>query len=98
MSPVAPLALGIFNAFLPCQLIYAFAAGAASTASVGLGTLTMLAFGLGTVPAMLGIGTVGALITTRVRARLSILSALVVLAMAAVTILRALDAVPHHLP
>lgn len=56
-SLAAPLALGVFNAFLPCQLIYAFAARAAGTASIAEGMLTMLCFGLGTVPAMLVVGT-----------------------------------------
>ena len=55
-SPAAPLALGVLNAFLPCHLIYAFAASAAATASVGRGMLVMLAFGLGTFPAMLSLG------------------------------------------
>jgi sulfite exporter TauE/SafE len=78
-SMAAPLALGVFNAFLPCQLIYAFAAYAASTASVGEGMLTMLAFGLGTVPAMLALGVARVLARPAVRARLSLVSGLVVI-------------------
>jgi sulfite exporter TauE/SafE len=94
-SPAAPLALGVFNAFLPCQLIYAFAAQAASTASVGRGTLTMLAFGLGTLPAMLAVGTTRALMGVRVRARLSLLSGLLVIAFGTLTMLRGFDVLPH---
>lgn len=94
-SPAAPLALGVFNAFLPCQLIYAFAARAASTASIGEGTLTMLAFGLGTLPAMLAVGTTRALLGARMRARLSLLSGFLVVAFGALTLLRGLDAFPH---
>ena len=55
-SRAAPIALGVFNGFLPCPLVYAFAAQAASTAAPLPGFLVMLAFGLGTFPAMLTMG------------------------------------------
>ena len=58
-SRAAPVALGVFNGFLPCPLVYAFAAQAASTAAPLPGFLVMLAFGLGTFPAMLMMGGVG---------------------------------------
>ena len=95
-SPMAPLALGVFNAFLPCQLIYAFAARAASTASIGEGMLTMLAFGAGTVPAMLAVGTARALVPAAVRARLSLASGVVVLALGALTLLRGVGLAHGH--
>jgi sulfite exporter TauE/SafE len=92
-SPAAPLALGVFNAFLPCHLIYAFAARAASTASMAEGMLTMLAFGLGTVPAMLAVGSVRGAFGPRLRGRLALLSGVVVLVFATLTLLRGLDLV-----
>jgi uncharacterized protein len=55
----APLAFGVFNGFLPCPLVYAFLAEAASTAGALAGFLTMASFGLGTFPAMLMMGGVG---------------------------------------
>jgi sulfite exporter TauE/SafE len=55
----APLAFGVFNGFLPCPLVYAFAAQAAAAAESLQGVLIMLAFGLGTFPAMLMMGGVG---------------------------------------
>jgi sulfite exporter TauE/SafE len=55
----AALAFGAFNGFLPCPLVYAFAAQAASTAGALPGFLTMASFGLGTFPAMLLMGGVG---------------------------------------
>ena len=58
----APVAFGVFNGFLPCPLVYAFAVQAASTASAVSGFLVMLAFGLGTFPAMLMMGGVGRLL------------------------------------
>ena len=58
-SRAAPIALGVFNGFLPCPLVYAFAAQAGSTAAPLPGFLVMLAFGLGTFPAMLMMGGIG---------------------------------------
>jgi sulfite exporter TauE/SafE len=55
----APLAFGVFNGFLPCPLVYAFLAEAASTAGALAGFLTMASFGLGTFPAMLMMGGAG---------------------------------------
>jgi len=94
-SWAAPLALGVFNAFLPCQLIYAFAARAAATASARDGMLTMLAFGLGTVPAMLALGVARVLARPAIRARLTHASAVLVIAFGLVTVLRGLDLLPH---
>ena len=93
-SPAAPLALGVFNAFLPCQLIYALAARAASSGSIGEGMATMLWFGLGTVPAMLAIGTARRWLPAALRGRLQVASALLVLVFAAITLLRAFESAP----
>ena len=68
-SRAAPIAFGVFNGFLPCPLVYAFAAQAASTAAPLSGFLVMLAFGLGTFPAMLMMGGVGRLLAPAWRQR-----------------------------
>jgi sulfite exporter TauE/SafE len=47
---LAPVAAGIVNAFLPCHLVWAFAAQAATVGGPARGGALMLAFGLGTVP------------------------------------------------
>ena len=94
-SRVAPLALGVMNAFLPCHLIYAFAAQAAATASVGAGALTMLAFGLGTVPAMLALGLTRVLARPAVRARLSTVAGVLVIVFGAVTLARGFGGASH---
>lgn len=94
-SLAAPLAVGVFNAFLPCQLIYGFAARAASTASALEGAATMLAFGLGTVPAMLVVGLAGDALTAKFRARVSRLAAVFVLAFALLTLGRGLGVDVH---
>src|SRR5207247_2608072 len=51
--------LGVLNGFLPCPLVYAFAAQAAASGGPASGFLTMAAFGLGTFPAMLMMGGIG---------------------------------------
>ena len=58
-NPVAPLALGVANGFLPCPLVFAFAATAAATGAVEPAVLTMTAFGLGTFPAMMFMSAIG---------------------------------------
>jgi len=65
----APLAFGVLNGFLPCPLVYAMVAQAASTVDVLSGFLTMAVFGLGTFPAMLAMGGLGRLLAPRWRQR-----------------------------
>jgi uncharacterized protein len=59
----------VFNGFLPCPLVYAFTAQAASTAAALPGVLTMAAFGLGTFPAMLMMGGLGRVLAPAWRQR-----------------------------
>lgn len=58
-GPGAPLAFGVLNGFLPCPLVYAFAAQAAASGTALGGLQIMLAFGLGTLPTMLAMGGLG---------------------------------------
>lgn len=48
--------LGVLNGFLPCGLVYFFAISAAATGSAFWGGVTMLIFGLSTIPSLLGFG------------------------------------------
>ncbi|MBS1132310.1 MAG: hypothetical protein H6R16_3312 [Proteobacteria bacterium] len=50
--------LGVLWGWLPCGLVYSALATALSTGSAGRGALTMLAFGLGTLPNLLLAGIV----------------------------------------
>lgn len=54
--PSAALSTGVFNGFVPCGIVYAMVAYAASTGTVAAAALTMLLFGLGTAPALLALG------------------------------------------
>lgn len=58
----ASVLLGGLNGLLPCGLVYIACAAAATTAGIGGGIATMLAFGLGTAPMMLSVGLAGRVI------------------------------------
>ncbi len=57
-GPTQALLLGICTGLLPCGWLYAFVFSAAGTGSWVRGALLMLAFWLGTLPALLGLGVV----------------------------------------
>lgn len=58
-GPVAGAAMGgVLNGFMPCALTLAMAVKATTATYPLQGTLLMVAFGLGTLPAMLFVGTV----------------------------------------
>jgi len=84
----APLAFGVLNGFLPCPLVYAMVAQAASTFDALSGCLTMAAFGLGTFPAMLAMGGVGRLLAPSWRQRGVRLAGSFILALGLVTLSR----------
>lgn len=50
-----PFLLGVVNGVLPCGLVYLAIAGAMSRGGMFSGALFMMCFGLGTIPAMLGL-------------------------------------------
>ena len=52
-------ALGMLNGFLPCGFVYMAMAGALALGDVGLSTGFMAIFGLGTLPAMMGVSLLG---------------------------------------
>jgi sulfite exporter TauE/SafE len=61
------MALGLATGFLPCGLSWAMIAKAATTGHVVVGFLTMVAFGLGTVPALFVTGFSASYFTLRTR-------------------------------
>ncbi len=65
---LSALPLGVVFGFLPCGFLYAMALTAAQTASPLQGGLTLLAFGFGTVPALLLFGGTAQLLSQRARA------------------------------
>jgi sulfite exporter TauE/SafE len=91
-----PLAFGVFNGFLPCPLVYAFAAQAASTAGALPGFLTMASFGLGTFPAMLLMGGVGYTLAPAWRQRGVWLAGTCILMLGLITLGRGLLPIAAH--
>jgi len=57
-GPRAPLILGMSAALLPCGLLYSMVARSAAAGEPLAGMTLMQAFGLGTTPALLGIGII----------------------------------------
>lgn len=55
-KPASALTVGVFNGFLPCGLVYGMLAYVATLGSVPRAALSMIAFGLGTVPALALLG------------------------------------------
>jgi uncharacterized protein len=84
------LAVGLLWGMLPCGLVFAMLVVASRTGTPWGGALTMLAFGLGTVPTLLGFGLAANLLSPRLRGRLQIVAALLILLFAVQTILRGL--------
>ena len=66
---------GVFTGLLPCGLVYAFVALAASTSDMFRGMATMAAFGLGTIPLMVLTGSGATLFSLVGRRRLLTLAA-----------------------
>ncbi|WP_373070077.1 sulfite exporter TauE/SafE family protein [Sulfurimonas sp.] len=72
--------LGMLNGLLPCGFVYFFAITAASTANPIYGALVMFIFGLSTIPAMFGLGTLSSLnLATNFRNMLVSLASIAVL-------------------
>jgi hypothetical protein len=68
-SVAASLMLGALQGWLPCTLVYAAASRAGLAGSAGMGALTMVVFGLGTVPAVFALTVVPQIVLRRVRAQ-----------------------------
>ena len=91
--------LGMLNGLLPCGLVYVALAGAVARATVFEGVGWMLAFGLGTLPMMLGISLSGKLFPASFRMKLRRAIPVGVCVLAALLILRGLSlGIPYVSP
>lgn len=86
------LGLGFVLGFIPCGLVYAAGAKAIATGSMLGGLLTMLVFGVSTLPAMVLTGVMSMRIPVSTRGKIYKLSATLVVVLGLVTILRGVDA------
>jgi sulfite exporter TauE/SafE len=66
-SPLHAVALGLLWGWMPCGLVYGALALAVSSGSPSAGAWTMLAFGLGTLPMLLTLGSAAALLVRGLR-------------------------------
>ena len=85
---VVPFSLGMLQGWLPCALVYAAASRAAVAGSASMGALTMLIFGLGTLPAVFALTLVPQALLRRVKAQR--LAGVLLTALGAILILRGL--------
>ncbi|MDB6027910.1 MAG: hypothetical protein JWM68_4133 [Verrucomicrobiales bacterium] len=91
--------LGVMNGFLPCGLVYVACAGATATSDLLSGIGYMAAFGLGTIPMMLGIGLFGKKLQFTLRFKLQKLVPTVVLVVGVLLIFRGLSlGIPYLSP
>ncbi|MCA9103688.1 MAG: sulfite exporter TauE/SafE family protein [Pirellulales bacterium] len=81
-------AAGVFTGFLPCGLVYAFLALAASSGSMAAGAITMALFGMGTVPAMTAAGTGATLLSLSMRKQVIQLAAVCIVVAGMVSVAR----------
>jgi sulfite exporter TauE/SafE len=82
------LPLGALLGFLPCGLIYAMLAKAASSGSAAWGALVMLSFGFGTVPALLLVAFFADLFSITLREKLVRVSGVLLVVLGAITLYR----------
>jgi sulfite exporter TauE/SafE len=83
---ISKVALGLASGLLPCCLSCSMLIKAATTENMAEGFMTMVAFGLGTVPALLGLGISASLFTLRTRLIGERLAALAVIFMGLILI------------
>ncbi|HWG69494.1 MAG TPA: sulfite exporter TauE/SafE family protein [Steroidobacteraceae bacterium] len=68
-TAAAPLLLGALQGWLPCALVYAAASRASLAGTPIMGAVTMLVFGLGTVPAVFALTLIPQAVLRRVQAQ-----------------------------
>ncbi|MBD2136566.1 sulfite exporter TauE/SafE family protein [Anabaena sp. FACHB-1237] len=83
-----PILLGMTWGLMPCGFLYVAQIKAAATGNIWDGTITMLAFGIGTLPSMLGVGVSTALMSKDKRSQLFSLGGWVTLIIGVITLLR----------
>jgi len=96
--PARALPLGALLGFLPCGLIYAMLGKAASSGSAASGALVMLAFGMGTVPALLLVAFFSDLFSLALREKLVRASGVLLAALGAITLYRGFLCLAHPNP
>lgn len=98
-NPASLLVIGILNGFLPCGFVYIGLAGAMAAGGIINGILFMALFGFGTFPAMFAVSVFGKFIGLNFRSKLSKLTPMFAIMLAAIFILRGLNiGIPYVSP
>jgi sulfite exporter TauE/SafE len=91
-----PAALGMTWGLMPCGFLYVAQIKAAETGNLWMGAATMLAFGLGTFPIMLGVGVSTSVLSKDRRSQLFRLGGWVTLTIGVLTLLRTGDTMADY--
>lgn len=83
-----PFILGLFWGLIPCGFLYIAQIKAAETGNIAIAVLTMLAFGLGTMPTMIGVGVSASRLSADRRSQLFSLGGWITLTIGVLTLLR----------
>jgi len=86
-----PFIVGFLNGFMPCGPLQSVQIYALGTGSTGAGALSMFLFSLGTVPLMLGFGSITTLLPRHFHSRILKVSALLVLLLGGGMVLRGMS-------
>ncbi len=89
---------GVVNGLLPCGLVYAYLALAASSGNMFLGWTTMALFGLGTLPVMVLVGCGGSLLALTFRRHLFHFAAYCVVVLGVISLMRGIGFLPSFGP
>ena len=90
--------LGALNGLLPCGMVSSALVASSSMGSAGAGALGMIAFGAGTLPALLFLGLGGRLLSMRARTLMMRIAGLLLVLVGLQLVLRgvaAFGAIPH---
>lgn len=90
-SPIRLFALGALNGFLPCGMVYLALANALLTGNVWSSALSMVFFGIGTMPALFIVGFAAGKISNAVRQKMNSLVPYLMSLVALLLILRGLN-------
>jgi uncharacterized protein len=89
----SPLVLGLLWGLMPCGFLYVAQLKAAETLNPMAGAMTMVAFGSGTLPMMLGVGALMAQLSHDRRSQLFRMGGVVTIAIGALTLFRSSEMV-----
>lgn len=100
-APVRGLVMGLITTLLPCGWLYAFVTVAGGTARPLAGAIVMLAFWLGTLPVMAGLGVAAQAALGPLRRRVPLLTATLLVVFGLLTVagkFRPMTAMPQAMP